>query len=220
MRAVQDSNDVAFRALRSGAGAGAALDFCQDVITVHGVLYGITRDKDVAIELRHRSIGHDKAVAIVMEDQAALNLIEICEGALGLRCLIGTPRLAGGITILLAAWEAVAAARQFLDGMAFLKFREHFEERAGIGLFQMQALSDLASRGGVARNLQKTQYIIGTEVWRARHEIRRRRGRLFSTVILATFFGSSGTFFRIPGLYRQANTRPASHPPSDWLGSP
>src|SRR5882672_5611314 len=38
----------------------------------------------------------------------------------------------------------------------------------------------------------------------------------FSTVILVTFFGSSGTFFRIPGLYRQANTRPAIRPPSEW----
>src|SRR5882672_3967796 len=35
----------------------------------------------------------------------------------------------------------------------------------------------------------------------------------FSTVILVTFF-------RIPGLYRQANTRPAIRPPSEWPGSP
>ena len=38
----------------------------------------------------------------------------------------------------------------------------------------------------------------------------------FSTVILVTFLGSSGTFFKIPGLYRQANTRPAIRPPSEW----
>jgi hypothetical protein len=49
---------------------------------------------------------------------------------------------------------------------------------------------------------------------------RARRSALISTVILATFLGFSGTFFRIPGLYRQANTRPASRPPSDWPGSP
>src|SRR6267143_6959369 len=42
----------------------------------------------------------------------------------------------------------------------------------------------------------------------------------FPTVILATFFGSSGTFFGIPGLHRQANTRPAIRPPSEWPGSP
>src|ERR1700687_1937016 len=45
-------------------------------------------------------------------------------------------------------------------------------------------------------------------------------GRWFSTVILATFFLSSGTFFSLPGLYRQANTRPASYPPSDRPDAP
>src|SRR5207245_10687881 len=39
-------------------------------------------------------------------------------------------------------------------------------------------------------------------------------------MILVTFSGFSGTFFTFPGLYRQANTRPASRPPSDWPDSP
>ena len=49
---------------------------------------------------------------------------------------------------------------------------------------------------------------------------RARPQALISTVILAIFLGFTGTFFRIPGLYRQANTRPAGRPPSDWPDSP
>lgn len=49
---------------------------------------------------------------------------------------------------------------------------------------------------------------------------RARRPATISIVILVTFFGFAGTFFQIPGLYRQANTRPAGHPPSDWPASP
>src|ERR1700739_3669625 len=45
-------------------------------------------------------------------------------------------------------------------------------------------------------------------------------GRSISTVILVTFFGCTGTFFSLPGSYRQANTRPAGRPPSDWPASP
>ena len=34
------------------------------------------------------------------------------------------------------------------------------------------------------------------------------------------FFRFLRNFFLPPGIYKQANTRPASRPPSDWLDSP
>src|SRR5437899_23168 len=43
---------------------------------------------------------------------------------------------------------------------------------------------------------------------------------LISPAILPFILRFPGTFFKIPGLYRQANTRPASRPPSDWPDSP
>ena len=166
MRAVEDSNDAAFGALRTESAAGPALNFCQDMVAVHGVFDGVARNEDVAIELRHRSIGDDKAIAVVMEDQAAFYFILIRErGALG---LLAPDRNAAvwpaASAFLFAAREAVAAAGQFLDGMAFLELREHFEERPGVGLFQVQALRDLVGGRRLAPNLQKTQYVIGAEM--------------------------------------------------------
>jgi hypothetical protein len=165
MRAVEDSNDATFRALRAGNAAWASLDFGENMVTVHGVFDGFAGDEDVAIQLRHRSIGNDKSVAVVMKDQASFNFINLCErGALDLLRMIHTRRLAWCIAIRLAAWQAVTSTRQFLECMAFFEFREHFEQGAGVGLFQVETLGDFACRGRFAPNLQKTQYVIGAEV--------------------------------------------------------
>jgi hypothetical protein len=136
MRAIEDSNDAALGALRTETGSGAALDSCKDMVAVHGVFDGVAGNEDIAIELRHWSIGNNKAIAIVMEDQAAFYFIVIPEGgALRLRRLTGMRRLAGCIAILFSAGKTVATAGQFLDGVAFLQFREHFEKGASVGLF-------------------------------------------------------------------------------------
>jgi hypothetical protein len=64
----------------------------------------------------------------------------------------------------LATGEAISATRQFLDGMAFLQFREHFEQWSSFGLLKVKSLSDFTGGGGFAPNLKKTQYVIGTEL--------------------------------------------------------
>jgi hypothetical protein len=78
----------------------------------------------------------------------------------------GVPRLllAGPLPFRLAAREPVATARQFLDGDALPELLKHLEQRAIVGLFQMETLHDLARGRGLASNLQKTQYVIGAEV--------------------------------------------------------
>jgi hypothetical protein len=135
------------------------------MVAMHGVFDGVSGDEDVAVELRHRNIGHNEAVAIVVQDQAAFYLIKIRQrGARALRRLTGTRRLARCIAILFAARETVATAGQFLDGVAFLELCEHFEEGAAVGLFQVEALRDFAGGGGLAPNLKKTQDVIGAEV--------------------------------------------------------
>ena len=70
MSAVEDADDAAFGALGSVAGAGAK-NFGEDVIAVHGVLDGVTGNKDVAGVLRRGDVGDDEAVAVVVEDEAA-----------------------------------------------------------------------------------------------------------------------------------------------------
>jgi hypothetical protein len=55
----------------------------------------------------------------------------------------------------------VTAAGEFLDGSAFLEGIEHFVEGVAVGAAHVQGGSDIVGGGGVAPNLQKTQYVIG-----------------------------------------------------------
>src|SRR5229473_1838752 len=67
VRAVEDSNDTAFRSLRSGDPA-QPLNLRQNMIAVHGVLDGVARDENIAVELRHRRIRDHEAIAVVVEN--------------------------------------------------------------------------------------------------------------------------------------------------------
>jgi hypothetical protein len=107
-----------------------------------------------------------------MEDQTSFDFIVLRErGAWELICLVRTRPLAGRLPIRLAPREPVPTAGQFLNGLAFLEFRQHLEQRAGIGFLQVQALGDLAAGSSFASNLQETQYVIGAEVRRTWHEV-------------------------------------------------
>src|ERR1700719_2400444 len=90
----QDADDGAFGAARSGDAVGG-LHFGDDLVAVHGAVYGAGWNEEVAIELGHGSGGDDEAVAVVVEDQAAFYFIaseDTC-GGLGLRgmgfCVVG-----------------------------------------------------------------------------------------------------------------------------------
>jgi hypothetical protein len=78
MRAAQDANDAAFRTLRSGDSA-QPLNFHENMIAVHGILDGVARDENVAVELRHRRIRDNKAIAVVMKNQASFYFCTIRE---------------------------------------------------------------------------------------------------------------------------------------------
>jgi len=84
--AAEDADDGAFGAARSGD-AVRGLDFGDDLVAVHGAIYGAGRNEEIAIELRNWSGGDDEAVAVVMEYEAAFYFITRqgnC-GGLGLR---------------------------------------------------------------------------------------------------------------------------------------
>jgi hypothetical protein len=161
MRAVEDANDAAFGPLRA-SDAAQMLDFCKNVIAVHGVLDGIAGDEDVAVELRHGRIGHHEAIAVVVKNEAAFYFVAASE-----RRRLGAARrvfgrfLTGRVPFGFAAREAVSSAWQFLDGAVLFELGKHFEEPAIVGLFQVEALGDLGGGCGRASNLQKTQYVIG-----------------------------------------------------------
>jgi len=78
VRAVEDSNDATLGAL-GARDAAQALDLCENVIAVHGVLNGVAGDEHIAVELRHGGIGDDEAVTVVVKNEAALDFVMTSE---------------------------------------------------------------------------------------------------------------------------------------------
>src|SRR5947207_841049 len=118
---------------------------------------------DSAVELWHGGIRHDEAVAIMVENEAACDFVMTRERLRVARGVLGSfldRRAAFG----LAAREAVSPSRQFLDGAALFELGKHFEQGAIVGLFQMEAPGNVSGGDGDASNLQKTQYVIGTQL--------------------------------------------------------
>src|SRR5258708_36047260 len=74
MRAAENSHDASLGPLRSGKTSHAA-ELHKDLVAVHSVSDGITRNKNVAVKLRHRLFRHDEAIAIMVEDEAALDFV-------------------------------------------------------------------------------------------------------------------------------------------------
>jgi hypothetical protein len=135
------------------------------MIAMHGVFNGVARDEHVAVELRNRNIRNNETVAVVMENQPSFYFVAIRERRLGglVQWLLAS-FAAGRVALRLAAWKSVPPAWDFLNGAALFEFRKHFEQRAGICLFELESLDDFGGGCGFAPKLQKTQYVIGIKM--------------------------------------------------------
>src|SRR5215472_429008 len=217
MRAVQDSHDAALGPLRARY-AAAPLNLHEDVVTVHGVLDRVSSDVHIAIELRDRSVGHHKPVAVGMKDQTARDFISTGQAGLW-----AVGRGSGASRLLLVVFsvsftpsQAIAAARHLLDGTALFQFRKHFEQRPRVRLFQAQAFGELLDRSRLASKLQKTQYVIGAEARGARHEVGAFQGGAnLPLEIVDTFLASPELFSGFRDYMSRPTHEPASRPPSD-----
>ncbi len=157
MRAAENSDDAAFGSLRSREASDAA-ELHKDLVTVHGVSDGIARNKNVAVKLRHRLFRHDEAVAIMVEDEAALDFVAT-GGFRDMSCRfwIVSRRAIKRLLFGLAVGEPIPAARKFLNGPALFQFREHFEQLAAVALLQVETAGDFVRGGGCASNVKKMQ---------------------------------------------------------------
>jgi hypothetical protein len=162
VRAAENSNDAALGSLRS-AEPGHAPELRQYAITVHGVFDGVAGNEDVAVKLRHGLIRYNEAVAIMVEDEAALDLI--AGGDLrGMFWWLGIAAWRVMRLFGLAARKQVPTARKLLNGAALFQLGEHFEEKAVIAFPKMESAGDFVRGGGRAPNLQKTQDVIGAQM--------------------------------------------------------
>src|ERR1700722_1932682 len=108
----------------------------------------------------------------------------------------------------------VPATRKFADRSPFFQLREHFQQGAVVRFLHMEPATDILGGGWICPNLQKTKYVIGAQVRRARHRLGPASGNSGRGGFYSFFFGERETFFQRNGLHTQANTRPAARPPS------
>jgi hypothetical protein len=136
------------------------------VIAVHGVLDGVAGNENVAIHIGQCDLGYDEAVAILMENEPALDLVA-GRGFL-LDDFLGREFGSGG-GIALRAAEKEAPVGKFLDEAASLEFGEHLEKGAAVAFFHVEGAGEILDGHGVISKLKKTKDIVGTEVGGARH---------------------------------------------------
>src|SRR5258708_25628044 len=142
MRATENSHDAAFGSLRSGEASHAA-ELHKDLVAVHGVSDGITGNKNVAVQLRHRLFRHDEAIAIMVEDEAALDFV--ATGGFrdrSCRFWIVSRRAIKRLLFGLACGKPIPASRKFLNGPELFQFREQFEQLAAVALLQVETAGD------------------------------------------------------------------------------
>jgi len=107
------------------------------VVAVHGVFDEVAGDEEVTVEVRDSDIGNDETVAILVEDEAALDFVagkgfvlrETVGGGLGRGA-----RLRGGLLRAGSLSKKEAPVGKFFDEAALFELGKHLEEGAAAGL--------------------------------------------------------------------------------------
>lgn len=149
VRAADDAHNAAFGAAGAGVAAEAG-DFGDDVIAVHGVFDRVARNEDVAIHIGKCDIGNDKAIAILMENEAALDFV--ARGGFLLNDFLGRGFGSGG-GITSRAAEKEAPVGKFFDEAASLEFSEHLEEGTAVTFSHTEAAGEILEGDGVVSKL-------------------------------------------------------------------
>jgi hypothetical protein len=114
----------------------------------------------------------------------------------------------------------ISPARKFADGTPLFEFSDHFEQVGAVGFLEAEAARDIVCGRRIGPNLEKTKNVVGAQVRGSCHKLGPRAELCGRGGFYSLFFGERETFFGGMGLHRQANTRPASRPPSGWPDIP
>lgn len=155
MRTGDDAQDAAFGAAGAGKSAEAG-NSGDDVVAVHGVFDVVAGDEEVAVEIGDGDVGNDKAVAVLVEDEAAANFVagngfvqgEFFDGRCGSGAGLGLDWLKAGD---LAKDEAVVG--KLFDEAAFFEFGEHLEEGAACGFPDLEGAGKVVEGDGAIPKL-------------------------------------------------------------------
>jgi hypothetical protein len=126
------------------------------VVAVHRVFDEVAGDEKIAVEIGNGDVGNDEAVAVLVEDEAALDFVT--RNGFVLRKIIGG-RLRSGSG--LRGWlrragrlmEKKAAVGKFFDEATLFEFGEHLEEGAAAGFLDLEGAGEVFDGSGSASKL-------------------------------------------------------------------
>ena len=155
MRASDDADDAALGAAGTGRTAEAG-NFGDDVVAVHGVLDVIARNEKVAVEIGDGDVGHDEAVSVLMEHEAALDFVAGDRFVLGeffRGWLCGGTRLRGRLLRAGRLAEKKAAFGKLFDEAAFFQLGKHLEEGSAARFADLEGAGEVFEGSGAISKL-------------------------------------------------------------------
>ena len=163
MRAGNDADNAPFGTACARKSAEAS-DFGNDVIAVHGVLDVVARDEEVAVKIGNGQVWNDKAIAILVKDQAAANFVarggfvlgKFVAGRFGRRLGLGS-----GLLGARRFRQQETVVGKFFDQTASFEFAEHLEQGAAARLFRPEGTGKVLEGHCAVSKLQKTQDVVG-----------------------------------------------------------
>jgi hypothetical protein len=121
---------------------------------MHGVFDLIARNEDVSVNVGKSDFGNDKAVTVLMVNQAAADFIARSGFVLGK--IVWRGRGDGWRGVLFLAAEKIAVVGKFFNQAAFFQAGEHLLENVSFALFDLEGARKFVDGDGVISKLKKT----------------------------------------------------------------
>lgn len=149
MRSTDDADNAALGAACARLSTEAG-DFCDDVITMHGVFNLVAGDEDVAVDVGESDLGHNETVTIGMVDQASTDFVA---GSSFVLSNLFRRRRGSRRGLALRASKKEALVSQLLDQPALLELGKHSENCATVTFPPLERTGEFFERYGIIPKL-------------------------------------------------------------------